>query len=71
LQQVPSEICNFGQNIGSMPSSHCSWIKQHKLWQSSLHNTSLAIATSVLLRRLSPNFRLIAEKVDSTFDRWW
>jgi len=34
-------------------------------------SVSFFIATSVLLRSESPNFRLTALKVDSTLLRWW
>jgi hypothetical protein len=36
-----------------------------------LHSTSFTIATGFLLATFAPNFRLIAENVDSTFDRLW
>jgi hypothetical protein len=42
-----------------------------RLWHSSLHRVSLTIAVSVLLRRESPNFRLIILNVDSTLERLW
>src|ERR1043166_7014389 len=60
-----------GQNIVSMPSSHCSWFRQHRLWQTSLHRTSLTIPTSDLHRTLSPNFRLTMLNVLSTLLRLW
>ena len=41
------------------------------LWQTIFANTSFFIATSVLLRTLSPNLALIMLKVLSTFDRLW
>ena len=41
------------------------------LWQSTLSGSSFRCATGVLLRMISPNFRFIAENVDSTFDGRW
>ena len=43
-----------------MPDSCISWITHEVLWQTSLQSTSFFMATSVLLRTLSPNFRLTA-----------
>ena len=45
--------------------------QQHRLWQRILASTSFRIARSFFAFMLSPNFRLIAENVDSTLLRAW
>jgi len=61
--------CHTASNFGSIPSSYIAEIRQQMLWHRILANTSFFIATSVLLRTESPNFRFIIEKADSTLDR--
>ncbi len=46
-------------------------ISTQRLCAITLHKTSFAWPTSDLDLSESPNFRLIMEKVVSTFDRWW
>src|SRR5262245_31836822 len=58
-------------NTGSIPRAYHSAMHTQMLCATILHNTSLLMATSPLDRTLSPNFRLIAENVASTFDRVW
>src|SRR5438270_5090699 len=58
-------------NTGSMPNSTCDMMRQQMLWATSLHRTSLVMATSVRDRIESPSLALHMEKTLSELDRWW
>src|SRR5690348_10844296 len=58
-----------GQKIGAIPSVSCSIISTARLCARNLQSTSFVMATSVLLRTLSPNFRFTALNTLSTFER--
>ena len=60
-----------GAKSGSIPSSYIAWTIMLRLWQSTLHRISFTCAVNRLERTAPPNFRLMAEKVLSTFERWW
>jgi hypothetical protein len=71
IREGDSSYPAAGQHVGSIPNSPADWITQQRLWQSTLARTSFAIAWSVLLRTLSPNFDFTMWNVVSAFDRWW
>jgi hypothetical protein len=56
-------------NTGAMSNSYQAAMQLQMLWATILQSTSFFMAVSLLDRTPSPNFRLMAEKVDSTLER--